>query len=593
MVAVPDRFHLTDPYKTSVAGQNYPWYVAISLPIFVHLWMVYRLAVNIPYIDDYTFLVDCIDSQTKGLTLTDYLSRLFHPHGEHIILFARLTALLDYYIEGSLNFRTLFIVGNLTFVGSVYILYRLAQRGGLKPMYFLPVVLLLFQPQFYENTTTWAICALQHLPALFFAFLAFDLMSRSSEKAFFLSLPIAFLSVFSNGNGLIVFAIGLLIILLSASRTRLFVWLIFTALSLGLYVYVHHTTHSPEIGSNLKHPLRVIAGFFLMAGSVGLLFSRSIGLLMAIGLCEIAFVGFLISQTVIRHLTTKKPLLHFSAWLRQIRSSLPITGSFVVLSACYLYVVLTLLTISFARSLGWYPSLLLPRFLWFAAMGTATGYLLTLLWLKTRYRLLASRVALAIALIIYCLSYWVNLGELRNVRQLLLSDTHNWRAHKMLISMPVSTNQHDHFYSSILQAAVQKGVYKLPASPLDTDLRKAISLPPIAGPLVQDSSFVMGERRIHCLSINSDLPDGTMFDSRDVYLLVKSSTHTFIWPVNRSQTKLAYYLQTGVSNWKASTVWMCADQLPLANYQLSLAWLDNKQWVIQPSHQSMTMGEGE
>ena len=151
-------------------NQTFGWYILFLAPILLHLWTIYRFTVNIPFIDDYTFLVDCMYRQSHELVLSHLLDELFHPHGEHIILFGRMAALTDLWIESEVNFRTLFFVGNATLIGSVWILYQLARQGGLSPWQFLPAVLLIFQPQYYHNTLTGSIYALQHLPAIFFAF---------------------------------------------------------------------------------------------------------------------------------------------------------------------------------------------------------------------------------------------------------------------------------------------------------------------------------------------------------------------------------------------------------------------------------------
>ncbi|NEU70914.1 hypothetical protein [Spirosoma agri] len=561
------------------------------VPILLHLWLVYQLAVNIPYIDDYTFLLDCLHWQLPDLTLTDYLKQLFYPHGEHVILFARLTVLADYWIEGSLNFRTLFFIGNLTFLGTVWLLVRLARRSGIQPLYLLPVTLFLFQPQSYENTTTWAICALQHLPALFFAFLAFDLISRPSERAFLLSLPVAFLAVFSNGNGLITLGVGFLVVLALKNRFRLIVWLGFMAVCLGLYLYIHHQSHSPAIGTNLTHPVRVLVGFFLMVGSIGLVFTRSLAVLSAIGFAITALSGLVVITGVYQLLDRAKRLSYLPAQVhRFFDRSLAANTSFLVLTACFLYTVLTLFSISFARSLGWYNSLLLPRFIWFATIAFAVGYLLILLWFKPSYRPLVGRVALLIGLLINGFSYGFGLGEVTYTRQLHLSDITNWQDDKILVSLPANTRQLDHFYSDILAVAQQKGVYKLP-QPLSTFAldTKAVSTS-LSNVVAKDSSFLLGDRQIRYLTIETGLLKSAAFSDKEVYLVARSARHRFIWPVNQSYTKLAPYLMTGKADWGAAMVWVFDDQVPLDSYQISLAWSEKGDWHIAPTTQSIKLG---
>ncbi|WP_338869760.1 hypothetical protein WBJ53_20975 [Spirosoma sp. SC4-14] len=586
MVSAPSQANLKD--KTPPIHLS--WYAILSIPVLIHVWIVYRFTVNIPYIDDYTFLLDCLSWKQGGFPLSEYLRRLFFPHGEHIIFFARLAVFVDYWLEGTLHFRTLFFVGNLTFLGTAWLLFRQARRGGLQPIQFLPVVFILFQPQSYENTLTWAICALQHMPALFFAFWSFDLLSRSSTKAFFASFPLAFLGIFSNGNGLAILAVGFLLLLALNNRRRLIMWGLFAVVSLGIYVYIHHASHSPEVGSNLMHPVRILAGFFLMVGSMGLLFTQSTIILSLIGigisLCTAVILGLGVLQyTQLTRILSRFPV-RFRHWLDQNRPESMAGSPFLVLTACCLYALITLLGVAVARSTGWYQGLLLPRYVWFTNIAFAVIYLLLLLSLSTSYRTRVSRIFLGLAVLFNVFSYRLNLGEVMAVRQSLLSDTHDWRETGMLVSLPPNTREHDHFYSEVLQTAIQKGVYRLPESPIHTISSQVVSA---SGFIAKDSTFTLGDRQIHSLTIDSTLPALALFDAHQYYLQLTSNEHTFIWPINRTVNKLAQSLITGKTDWANNLVWIYEDQLPPATYKPALVWSDGNQWHQVTSEQVLAI----
>ena len=76
------------------ADRPYGMYLFMALPLLVHGWMVYRFSTNMPYLDDYTLLVDSLNLKTAHLTAPQLLTAIFYPHGEHVIIFARLTALI-------------------------------------------------------------------------------------------------------------------------------------------------------------------------------------------------------------------------------------------------------------------------------------------------------------------------------------------------------------------------------------------------------------------------------------------------------------------------------------------------------------------
>jgi hypothetical protein len=280
----------------------------------------------------------------------------------------------------------------------------------------------------------------------------------------------------------------------------------------------------------------------------------------------------------------------FGQWLERYSSQASHTPLLVLLT-CGLYLLITLAGISFARSLGWYQALLVARFIWFITVAVVITYLLALLWLKRAYRSSFSVAMVLVSGLFSGLSYWLMQGEIMHVRQSLLSDLHNWRQNGLLITLPPFTRSHDTFYSQLLRDAVNKKVYQLPASLLDSQIKRINQAPVVPTLITRDSSFILGERDIHYLSLGNRLPLTHAFDSREAYLLLQSNQHTFAWPVNRSTTKLLLYIITGQSDWDDNVVWVFSDQLPLAQYRPSLAWLANGEWTTVRSNQILKLGK--
>lgn len=569
-------------------------YFFAVLPVLVHVWMVYRFATNMPYLDDYTFIVDALNLKTAHLTAGQLLKTIFYPHGEHVIVFARLTALFDYLIEGELNFRTLFFVGNATLLGTAWLLYRIARRGGLTVVQTLPIFYLLFQPQYYENTMTWAICSLQHIPALFFAFGAFYLLAQSSGRSFLLSLPLAFLAMFSNGNGLAVLVVGLGVVLLRRQRQQVLVWLVFSALCGWLYYYLSQFSAAAPVSGNLAHPLRVLGGFFLMSGSMGLLFTRSLAALSLLGIALTTLFGIVISTTLIRY-------TGYTYWLQQMPirwqrllhtwSTPAVKPVSIVLIACYLYLVITLVGIAFARGQGWHYGLLLPRFIWFATVGVVVGYLLLLLWLRSVYRYEVGWGVLYVSLFFNGAAYWLTTGEMLAVRGSLVSDAHNWRENHLLNTLPTNKRDCDTFYAALMTAALREGVYQMPAAPaLIGPVATDRSVMAHSSALItHDSSFSLDDRRYRYLTLADDaLPKGP-FICEDAYLLLRSEQHTFVWPINQSPTKLAQFLLTGRSPRNGPLAVVMTDLLPPASYRSGISYNQNGRRITTFSNQQLVV----
>ncbi|MBC3785553.1 hypothetical protein [Spirosoma utsteinense] len=555
--------------------------------------MVYSYTINMPYLDDYTFIVDCINLKIAHLTPGQLLTTVFYPHGEHIIVFARLVAMLDYLLEGELNFRTLFFIGNATLLGTIWVLYRLARQGGLSVLQTLPIFWLLLQPQFYENTLTWAICALQHVPALFFAFSAFYLLSQSSSRSFWGSLPLAFLATFSNGNGLAVLGVGLMVVTVCRSRQYTLIWLLFAAVSGGIFYYFSQFSAAAPVSGNLSHPFRVLGGFFLMSGSMGLLFTRSLTALSLIGI-GLTMVFVLVSGTaLIRRIAPAYWLRYAPDWLRNRIGSWSVpTGQPVSISliAGYLYLVITLAGISFARGQGWHYGLILPRFIWFATVSLVVGYLMVMLWVKPDYRKTIGWSVVCFSIAFNTFAYWSSFAEVKTINQSLLSDFHNWRENRLLITMPANKRGNDSFYATLMEAAIREGVYKMPPAPLDLTNRRQTSQAALKALVTKDSSFSLDERRYRYLTIDptalaplSQQP----FNQTAAYLLLRSARHTFLWPINQSRTKLSLFLVTGHPLQAGPLATIMTDMLPAASYQLGVCYAQKGQWITKYSAETM------
>lgn len=565
-------------------------YFLLILPLLVHGWMVYRFTTNMPYLDDYTFIVDSINLKTAPLTAGQLLKTIFYPHGEHVIIFARLTAMADYLLEGELNFRTLFFVGNATLLGTAWLLYRMARQGGLSIIQTLPIFYLLFQPQYYENTLTWAICALQHIPALFFAFGAFYLLSQSSGRSFLLSLPLAFLATFSNGNGLAVLVGGLVVVVLRRQPKQVLVWLLFSALCGWLYLQLSQFSAAASVSANIAHPLRVLGGFFLMSGSMGLLFTRSLAGLSLLGIALTGLFVLVIGTTLTRQ-------IGYARWLQQLPIRLPqllvrwsvptVQPVSLALIASYSYVVITLLGIAFARGQGWHYGLLLPRFIWFATVAVVVGYLLVMLWLRPAYRSGIGWAVICFSVLFNGLAYYLATDEMLAVRQSLLSDCHNWRENKVLITLPTNKRDSDSFYTTLMTAAIRENIYRMPPALFKPGVENESLTNNLSAIIDKDSSFLLDDRRYRYLTIADDALPKPPFTSKQAHLLLRSSQHTFVWPINQSATKLAQFLLTGRSPQNGPLIVLLADLLPPANYQLGIGYVQNGRWTTTFSTQRL------
>ncbi|GAB4019672.1 hypothetical protein GCM10028773_23180 [Spirosoma koreense] len=172
-------------------------------------------------------------------------------------------------------------------------------------------------------------------------------------------------------------------------------------------------------------------------------------------------------------------------------------------------------------------------------------------------------------------SYWVNLDEVTNVHKSLNSDLHNWRENQLLITMPAGQRTYDKFYSQILGEAIKEGVYRLPEPQFESALVSTQEYTDNPLKLIEkDSTFKQGERKHEQLTLTRNPTQNW----KQAYLLLRSRQHTFVWPVDQSRYKLAYFLQNGdpVPPGEVATIFL--DMLPKASYQVGILYEVDSHW---------------
>ena len=185
-------------------------WVAVLFPVIVFtlVWQYY--AVNVPKWDDHALRFYLYQSDQET-TLSGKIYQLFKQHNEHRIVYDRLIAALDYRLFGKLSYVHLMAVGNLSLVGLLAIFGAVLLRAGKSPGYLVPVALLLFNLSEWENMF-WGMAALQNFSVVFWVILTVWLLSYSSGWG--LALASAVLATLTSGNGLLIWPIGFVLLLL-------------------------------------------------------------------------------------------------------------------------------------------------------------------------------------------------------------------------------------------------------------------------------------------------------------------------------------------------------------------------------------------
>jgi len=242
------------------------WLIALT-PIVIFFGMVWKYALNIPFLDDYDAVLGFLVKYFDASTLAQKFHLIFAQHNEHRIVFNKLIELAQIYAHGVTDFRQLIFIGNIGLIGIFAVLYFSLGRIKNQILVFIPVSFLLFQPQYWENIH-WAMASLQNFHVLFFAFISIFLVSKREKSFFSLGIIFAVLATFTQGNGMFVFPVGVAILLYQKRYNSLLIWIFTMIICVGFYFrnYIQPAQH-PSIVTAFLNPFQTISYFFSFIGS--------------------------------------------------------------------------------------------------------------------------------------------------------------------------------------------------------------------------------------------------------------------------------------------------------------------------------------
>ncbi|MEO6287896.1 MAG: hypothetical protein ABIN80_17820 [Dyadobacter sp.] len=217
--------------------------------IIAIFWLsVYHFSYDFPFYDDFENIVQFVFNYIQADGFQKKLSLLFEQNFEHRVIFAKLLTLSQYLLIGSLNIKWLIMLGNLSLLGVLFLLYQYLSKKQLSLLAFFASGCLLFQVQHYEDTISWATCSLQHAPCLFFSLWSFHL--ALNRKNLYASGSLALLALFTSANGLSAIVIWLIIIYVTSPKRK---EIILPSLILVTVTAVHLLTMTIHSGSLREH----------------------------------------------------------------------------------------------------------------------------------------------------------------------------------------------------------------------------------------------------------------------------------------------------------------------------------------------------
>lgn len=175
------------------------------IPVLYYSITLVRYAWNMPYMDDYSVLVDFLN-RWPGATFMERIDLLLEQNNFHRVMWAKVLTLLNVGVTGTVNFTFLQVVGNAALLLTAWLLYRSSLTIG--RWAFLPALFLIFQFQSWNNAF-WAMAAVSNLWAPAYALLAFYLANQPAEasdrnRSRWLAILVGLVALLTNGNGIVV-----------------------------------------------------------------------------------------------------------------------------------------------------------------------------------------------------------------------------------------------------------------------------------------------------------------------------------------------------------------------------------------------------
>ncbi|MFC4161762.1 hypothetical protein [Chitinimonas lacunae] len=275
------------PSSAGWSARSLPPLLGPVLVFACYLVMVARHTQNIPYWDDYdAILIALLDLHRDG----NWFNFLFHPHVDHLIVPVKLLGEVQWRLFGRVDFAWYIYLGNLSLFG-LYLCWRATfPHLRERPLWQVMAALALFNLSYWE-ASIWAMTALSNLPVLVLAWASLVWLARPSRGAFGLGLGLAVLATFTQGNGLLLFAAGVLVLVPQRRWRALALWLLVGAALAAFYIglrqyFVVDTKIANASTLLLSRPHEVLMFFlaFIGAGFRAAHAAMAAGALLLIGL---------------------------------------------------------------------------------------------------------------------------------------------------------------------------------------------------------------------------------------------------------------------------------------------------------------------
>lgn len=240
----------------------------LSIGSILLLWFFqYKITVNIPWWDDFHGIILPVYDLFNQVSFIEKFKSFVSLNNEHRVINDRIFTFIIYLFTGKFELKILAMLGFLNLVGVFLIFVRVLK--GINKLAILPIAFLIFHAQYYESLQSLMV-PFQNFAVLFYMALSFYFLTlKENTKWAFIFTVAAFLS---HGNGILIFPIGVLVLLLNKNKKHLVYWSILSILAILIYFleYSKPAWVETDVISPFQSPIASIRYVFEFLGAYSL-----------------------------------------------------------------------------------------------------------------------------------------------------------------------------------------------------------------------------------------------------------------------------------------------------------------------------------
>lgn len=536
---------------------------AIFIIISVFYIVCYKFSYNFFYQDDFHLLRFVTIFKDDSINFQEKLNALYNQHNEHRIIFPRLIVLLDYYVQGHLDWKVLNVISALYYLGIFAFFAIIIKKINLAYWYILPLALFIFQPSAYQNYY-WTISILQQVGNLFWAMFLFYSLTYFKPKNFWVSLLLIIILTFTHGNGLFAFGVGGLLLFLQKRYRQLIIWIVLMGIVAVFYFHGYFTAQNSNIAGSLSDPIRLIGCFGGFWG--GFIYDLSKNKHQVIITIWGGLLIFLLLAMINLNLILTS---FFKSFQTKFQKYFPKENLF--LFACFLYLSITAVLVALSRSWTSIEAGYQNRYLHNSVIALVLLYV-TILHYKSQNLKKTVGLLMLFGGLLFNISSWYSNYELLCLqRESQEADAVNYQNNKISIGNDKLFNQN---IATILEQSYTKKISIFPKSNLQnaiSNLDKITVSKPVfhAIEIQKDSLLEFNIANSHYSTIyyltNFSLPY-----TGDVYIILKSPQNTFISATNHRRNSKVNLLKTGQFFIDGFMTTIPTDAMPKNDYQVGI-----------------------